>query len=71
LSPGEGENLRFRGRDWDGVKWRLSNRYAQLTDEDLAYVPGEEEALLGRVTARTMETRDRLESFLRDECGCG
>jgi hypothetical protein len=70
MNPNPPENLRFRGRDWAGVKWRLAQRYAQLTEEDLAYVPGEEEALLKRVTDRTMESRENLECVLRVECGC-
>jgi hypothetical protein len=65
-----GTELSFGGRDWSGVKRRLGNRYAQLTDEDLAYVPGEEDALFQRITARTMEPRPNLERFLREECGC-
>jgi hypothetical protein len=64
------ESLQFGRKDWPGVKRRLSNRYAQLTDEDLAYVPGQEDALFKRMTSRTMESRENLERFLREECGC-
>jgi hypothetical protein len=62
--------LQFRGRDWAGVKRRLSNHYAQLTEEDLAYVPGEEDALLNRMARRTMESPENLNRFLREQCGC-
>ncbi len=62
--------LRFRGRDWAGVKWRLSHHYAQLTEEDLDYISGEEVALVARILGRTMETPENLERFLRDECKC-
>jgi hypothetical protein len=62
--------VQFGGRDWAGVKRRLANHYAQLTDQDLFYVPGQEEALFRRMTLRTMETRENLERFLREECGC-
>jgi hypothetical protein len=64
------EVVSFGGREWTGLKRRLVNRYAQLTEADLAYVPGEEEALFARLAARTMETRGNIERFLRDECGC-
>jgi hypothetical protein len=69
-TPGHDGALRFGGKDWSGIKRRLGNRYAQLTDGDLAYVPGEEEELMGRILTRTQETRTNLEKFLREECGC-
>jgi hypothetical protein len=64
------DGIQFGGKDWAGVKRRLSNRYAQLTDTDLFYVPGEENALFQRMTTRTMETRENIERFLREDCGC-
>jgi hypothetical protein len=64
------DGLKFGGKDWNGLKRRLANRYAQLTDQDLYYIPGEEAALFKRMTTRTMETRENIERFLRDECGC-
>jgi hypothetical protein len=63
--------VQFRGQDWTAVKRRLSNHYAQLTEEDLTYIPGEEDALIGRIERRTMENREDLERVLREECGCG
>lgn len=64
------ETLRFGGKAWIGLKRRLANRYAQLTDDDLAYMPGEEDALFKRMERRTFESRPNLERFLREECGC-
>jgi hypothetical protein len=61
---------RFRGRPWAAVKRRLSNHYAQLTEADLAYQPGQEAALLQRVVARTKESPENLNRFLQEECGC-
>jgi hypothetical protein len=62
--------LKFRGLDWRTVRWRLEKHYAQLTDEDLAYVPEGEDALIDRVAARTMDSRRNIERFLSEECGC-
>ena len=55
--------------DWNIVKGKLKQKYAQLTDDDLRYVEGKEEELLGRIQKRTGKTRDELERAI-DECGC-
>ena len=62
--------VRFYGQDWMQLKALLDNRYAQLTEEDLDYVPGQEDALFDRMVSRTMESRENIERFLREECGC-
>ena len=54
--------------DWNIVKGKLKQKYAQLTDDDLRFVKGKEEELLGRIQKRTGKTRDEVERTL-DECG--
>src|SRR5438477_446053 len=41
-------NLQFRG-NWNEVKGKLKQKYAQLTDDDLAFTEGKEDELLGRL----------------------
>ena len=55
--------------NWNIVKGKLKQRYGQLTDDDLRYVEGQEEELLGRIQKRTGRTRDEIEEAL-DECSC-
>lgn len=52
--------------NWNIVKGRLKQKYAQLTDDDLVYIEGQEDELIGRIQKRTGEARDRIERILRD-----
>lgn len=47
--------------NWNVIKGKLKQKYAQLTDDDLVYVKGKEEELLGRIQARLGKTRDEVE----------
>jgi uncharacterized protein YjbJ (UPF0337 family) len=53
--------------DWDITKGRLKKKYASLTDDDLRYVEGQEDELIGRLEKRTGAAREELERFLREE----
>lgn len=52
---------------WDIAKGRLKQKYASLTDNDLRFLNGEEDELIGRLEKRTGASREELERFLRDE----
>lgn len=56
--------------NWNIAKGKLKQKYAQLTDDDLNYVEGQEDELLGRLQKRTGESRETLERFLKDDCKC-
>jgi uncharacterized protein YjbJ (UPF0337 family) len=47
--------------NWNVLKGKLKEKYAQLTDNDLLYVEGKEEELLGRIQQRTGRTRREIE----------
>lgn len=49
--------------NWNVVKGRLKQAYAELTDDDLKYVEGKEEELVGNIQKRTGRTRDEIEKF--------
>lgn len=53
--------------NWTITKGKLKQKYAQLTDDDLNYVEGKEDELLGRLQKRTGESRENLERYLKDE----
>lgn len=55
---------------WSVVKTKLKERYAELTDNDLAYILGREEETLGHIQEKTGASREDILRILRDECGC-
>ena len=62
--------LQLKG-DWNIVKGKLKQKFAQLTDDDLQYVRGKEDELIGRIQKRTGQTKEAVEEAF-DECdGCG
>jgi uncharacterized protein YjbJ (UPF0337 family) len=59
-------SLTIKG-DWNIAKGKLKQKYAKLTDNDLRYVDGKEDELIGRLQKVTGAKRDELERFLNDE----
>ncbi|MFP4289767.1 MAG: CsbD family protein [Bacteroidales bacterium] len=51
--------LQLKGK-WNQVKGDLKKKYGELTDDDLAYVEGEEDKLLGRLQEKTGQTKEKL-----------
>jgi uncharacterized protein YjbJ (UPF0337 family) len=56
-------NLKLKG-SWNEMKGKLKQQYADLTDDDLTYVEGKEDELLGRLQQKTGESRDKLQKEL-------
>ena len=44
--------------DWDRLKLKVQRKYRDLSDDDLAYLPGEEEQLVTRLMARLKRSRE-------------
>ena len=61
----------FKG-DWNIIKGKLTQKWANLTDDDLQYVEGKKDELVGRIQRRTGETREEVEKALEesDSTGC-
>jgi uncharacterized protein YjbJ (UPF0337 family) len=53
------DNLEIKGK-WNQIKGSMKKKYAELTDDDLKYVEGEEDRLLGRLQEKTGKSRDEL-----------
>lgn len=51
--------LQLKG-NWNELKGKLKQKYGDLTDEDLAYVEGKEDELLGRIQKKTGKAKDDL-----------
>ena len=52
--------------DWNIIKGKLKQKWAKLTDDDLMYVEGQSEELLGRIQKRTGATREAVEVAVKD-----
>ncbi|WP_207533561.1 hypothetical protein [Desertivirga arenae] len=44
--------------DWDRLKLKVRRKYRDLSDEDLAYLPGEEEKLIQHLMVRLKRKRE-------------
>lgn len=53
------DKLQIKG-NWNIIKGKLKQQYADLTDDDLAYAEGKEDELLGRIQKRTGETKEEI-----------
>jgi len=60
--------LQLKG-NWNIIKGKLKQKFANLTDDDLQYVEGKEDELIGRIQKRTGKTKEEVERAL-DECEC-
>jgi uncharacterized protein YjbJ (UPF0337 family) len=54
--------------DWKVAKSRLQQRWSVLTDADLTYTPGQQDAMLGRIQKRTGQSRVAVEKAVREAC---
>jgi uncharacterized protein YjbJ (UPF0337 family) len=50
--------------NWNIVKGKLKQQYADLTDNDLAYEEGKEDEFLGHLQKKTGETKENLKKFI-------
>ena len=53
---------------WTIAKGKLKQKYSRLTDNDLAYIDGEEEEMLAQIQRRTGVPPDELKQYILTEC---
>lgn len=51
--------LKIKG-NWDELKGKLKQQYAKLTDDDLLFVEGKENELLGRLEKKLGKTQEEI-----------
>jgi uncharacterized protein YjbJ (UPF0337 family) len=51
---------------WKEIKAKLKERYPNLTDDDLTFSNGKEEALLARLQKRLDKSSQELRELIRD-----
>lgn len=56
--------------NWTLARGKLKQKFAQLTDNDLVYIEGKEDELLGGIQRKTGRSRAEIEQFLEEDCGC-
>lgn len=57
--------LELKG-NWNEKKGKLKEKYAVLTDNDLAYEEGQEDQLIGNLQEKLGKTKKEVKDILRD-----
>jgi uncharacterized protein YjbJ (UPF0337 family) len=52
------------------TKGKLKQKWAKLTDDDLQCAEGKQDELLGRIQKRTGETREAVETAIKEASSC-
>jgi uncharacterized protein YjbJ (UPF0337 family) len=56
-------NLKLKG-NWNEVKGKIKQKYADLTDNDLLREEGKDDELLGRLQKKTGQTKAQLKTWI-------
>ncbi|HXD78797.1 MAG TPA: CsbD family protein [Puia sp.] len=55
--------LKMKG-NWNELKGKMKQKYADLTDDDLRYEEGKEGELMGRIQKRTGQSKEELKKWI-------
>jgi len=50
--------------NWNQLKGELKQKFSQLSDNDLTYVEGKEDELLGKIQEKTGESKEKIKEFI-------
>jgi uncharacterized protein YjbJ (UPF0337 family) len=56
--------LEIKG-DWNIIKGKLKQQWADLTDDDLQHADGKMDELVGRIQRRTGQSREAVEDAIK------
>ena len=59
----ESWKLKFNG-NWNEVKGKIKQKYANLTDDDLLYEEGKDDELVGRIQKKTGQAKEEVKSWI-------
>ena len=62
---GAGASLSMKG-EWNQIKGKLQQEYAQLTDDDLTYTEGKGDELVGRLQDKLGKGKSEITKMLND-----
>lgn len=57
--------LEIKG-DWNIIKGSLKQKWATLTSDDLQFIEGKQDELLGRIQKRTGQSREAVEAAIKE-----
>jgi uncharacterized protein YjbJ (UPF0337 family) len=57
--------LQIKG-NWNEIKGKLKQKYAELTDDDLTFAEGKEDELLGRLQQRLGKSKDEVRRAIEE-----
>ena len=55
--------------NWNIAKGKLKQKFAQLTEDDLQFIEGKEDELIGRIQKRTGQVREKIKRTVGECCG--
>jgi len=50
--------------NWNELKGKLKQEYAELTDDDLLYEDGKEDELVGKIQKKIGKSKEQIEDFI-------
>jgi len=56
--------------NWNIAKGKVKQKLAQLADDDLQFIEGKEDELIGRIQKRTSQARQKIEPHVRECSSC-
>lgn len=59
----ESWKLKLKG-NWNELKGKIKQQYADLTDDDLLYEEGRDEEFLGRIQKKTGKTKEEVAKWI-------
>ena len=51
---------------WNEVKGKLKKKYASLTDDDLLYVEGKQDEMLGKLQVKLGKSKEELDKIMSE-----
>ncbi|KQX15836.1 CsbD family protein [Flavobacterium sp. Root420] len=52
--------------NWNELKGKLKQKYANLTDDDLMYAEGKEDEIYGRLQQKLGKTKEEVQQIISD-----
>lgn len=52
--------------NWNEIKGKMKQKFADLTDDDLLYEEGKEDELYGRLQKKIGKTKDEVKQFIAE-----
>ena len=60
----DSKELKLRG-NWNEIKGKIKQQYADLNDDDLKYEEGKDDELLGRIQKKIGKTKDEIIDWIQ------